>query len=938
MIRIYFKKYILFVLFFAGTLQSQFFYFGRNKVQYTEFDWQVIKTEHFDIYYYAGMEDLANRGAYIAEKAYKVLEKKFNYNILHRIPLIFYSNPLHFQQTNITPGFIPEGVAGFFEFLKGRVVIPFSGSFKEFAHVIQHELVHVFMHNKIAKVLSEHRKLSDRLPPLWFVEGLAEYWSTEWDVQADMIMRDLVLNNTIIPLGDIEKIYGTYLLYKEGQKILEYIAEKYGEEKILLLMENFWKDDSFEDVFKMTIGVDYEEFDREWIYAMKKKYYPVITSADHPSIVSKVIVKKGFNTKPVYYKPDGDTAEYVYFIGNHTGYTSIYKVDLNKEEDKPKLILKGETSDEFEAFHLFKSKLSISKNGILSFITKSGEKDVIHLLDLKTEKVIETLNFDELISIGSASWSNDGKKLVISAAGLNGYFDLFVWDIETHYLKKLTNDIYDDRDPVWSTTDEFIVFSSDRTSYGQYGYYNLFTYSMKDNLIYYLTYGEENYYSPEFSSDGKYLVFVSDIGGARNTWMINFQDSSPKKMYRITNFTTAAFDPVFAGNYSLLFTSFENYNFTINQLDNVKSLFSNSNEVKDIKIPYTTQKWTTETMIANSETQRYKYVGEYSMDIAQSQISTDPVFGTSGGAFVALSDLLGDEQYYFLVYNTAQSQSEIMQSFNFAISRISLARRTNFGYGVFRFSGRRYDLTDPDYFYFEKVFGGYFVLSYPFSKFRRVELATSVSNSEKEIFEGLGGRKALFVSNSLTFVHDNSLWSLTGPIDGNRFKITFAYTTDIQYSNANYYSLIFDYRYYLRITQRSAYAMRYWLFFNEGQEARRFFMGGNWDLRGYPRWSIRGQKLWLISHELRFPLVDEFYVKFPFVGIRLFGFRGALFFDAGSAWDKVYKQTLGSFGAGIRFNLGGFLVLRYDFGKRIENNFSRVQNKLFHQFFFGWDF
>ncbi len=925
-------------MFLTGTLQAQFFYFGRNKVQYTEFDWQVLKTEHFDIYFYTGMEDLANRGAYLAEQSYKILEKKFNHNILHKIPLIFYSTPLHFQQTNVTPGFIPEGVGGFFEFLKGRVVIPFNGSFREFQHVIQHELVHVFMHSKISKVLNEHRKISDRLPPLWFVEGLAEFWSTNWDIQADMIMRDLVLNNNLVPLDDIEKIYGSYLMYKEGQKILEYISERYGEEKILLLLENFWKDDSFEDVFKKTLGVNYEEFDREWVYAMKKKYYPVISNSDNPSIASKVIVKKGFNTKPTFYKPVGDTSKYVCFIGNHSGYTSLYKLELNNEKAKPKLLIQGESTDEFEAFHLFQSKLSVSKDGILSFITKSGERDVIHLLDLEKEKLIETLKFEELVSISSAAWSNDGRNLVISATGLNGYYDLYIWNNEKKFLKRLTNDIYDDRDAVWSIDGDYIVFSSDRTSYGANGYYNLFKYSLKTNHIYYLTFGEENYYSPEFSNDGKFLVFVSDIGGARNIWLMNWQDSDFTNIHRITNFTTAAFDPVFTDDNKLLFTSFENYNFTINLLEDFENLYLNSFEMRSIKIDVDNQKWTIESMIGDSEAKRYKYVGEYSMDIAQSQISTDPVFGTSGGAFVALSDLLGDEQYYFLVYNTAQSQSEIMQSFNFAISRISLAKRTNFGYGVFRFSGRRYDLTDPDYFYFEKVFGGYFVLSHPLSKFRRIELAASISNSEKEIIEGFGGRKALFVSNSLTFVHDNSLWSLSGPIDGSRFKITFAYTTDIQYSNANYYSFIFDLRYYLRLTLRSAYAMRYWLFYNEGQEARRFFMGGNWDLRGYPRWSIRGQKLWLVSHELRFPLIDEFYIKFPFWGIRLSGFRGALFFDAGSAWDKVYKQTLGSFGAGIRFNLGGFLVLRYDFGKRIENNFSKIQSNYFHQFFFGWDF
>jgi hypothetical protein len=58
----------------------------------------------------------------------------------------------------------------------------------------------------------------------------------------------------------------------------------------------------------------------------------------------------------------------------------------------------------------------------------------------------------------------------------------------------------------------------------------------------------------------------------------------------------------------------------------------------------------------------------------------------------------------------------------------------------------------------------------------------------------------------------------------------------------------------------------------------------------------------------------------------------------GGAWDTQYTDTKGSIGAGVRFNLGGIVVLRYDIGKRLEDNMARFQEGLFYQFFFGWDF
>jgi outer membrane protein assembly factor BamA len=409
-------------------------------------------------------------------------------------------------------------------------------------------------------------------------------------------------------------------------------------------------------------------------------------------------------------------------------------------------------------------------------------------------------------------------------------------------------------------------------------------------------------------------------------------------MTRVSAFLTSAFDPAWTSSGDLVFTAFEKFSFNLQVMPNVQAVLDTATTIKAMDVAHHGSPWESRRLSGDNERERFKYQGEYSLDVAQSTISTDPVFGTSGGAFVALSDVLGNEQYYFLLYNTAETQDELLSSFNIAISRISLSQRTSYAYGIYRFTGRRYDLTARDEFYYERVFGGYFALSYPISKFDRIESGISISNSNREVDGTIEERKALLASNSLSFTHDNSLWGPSGPLDGNRFNLMLAYTTDVQYSNVNYFSVIADYRHYIRLGQRSAFASRFWAFYNHGKESRRFVMGGSWDLRGYDRWSIRGEKLWLTSHELRFPFVDELAIRFPVFGLSFFSIRGALFFDAGSAWDREYEQTYGSLGGGLRLNLGGVLVLRYDVGKRIEDNFNRFQDGLFHQFFFGYDF
>jgi hypothetical protein len=929
------------VMFCLTDASAQFFSFGRNKVQYTDFDWRVLTTDHFEIYFDVSMQDLAERGAAFAEESYTILEQKFDHTVGTRIPLIFYSSHLQFEQTNTTEGFIPEGIGGFFEFMKGRVVIPADGSMAQFRHVIRHELVHVFMTSKINRVLSDHRKPGDRTPPLWFTEGLAEAWSTTWDAQAEMVLRDMVINQTVVGIQDMDRIAGTFLMYKEGQAFLEFIETTYGEEKILQILENFWKDGSFDAVFKITLGKGFRELDDEWLYALKKRYFPLLASTDPPSISGRTIVRNGFNSKPVVFETDSSRT--IFFIGNRTGYTGIYAhaYDDTTESAIDSVVIQGEQSNEFESFHPFQSRIDVSKQGVLAFVTKSGERDALHLYDIRTGLTKESYGFPSLVSIGSVSWAPTGDRVVFSAIDRAGNDDLFLFTPEDRNLRRLTDDEYDDRDPAWSPAGDLIAFSSDRNPLGPRGVYSLFLLNLRTGAIDYLTDDSCSSGSPAWSKDGKTLAFTSDYGGVNNVWatdMATPEAPGQRTVRQLTHFTTPAFDPTWTRSGDLVFSTFENLRFKITSLPGARDDLRSAGPVRVLDLRVSEKPWVAKRYLGPAESRSLRYRGEYSLDVAQSAISTDPVFGTRGGAAIALSDILGNEQYTFLLYNTAEVQSDFLSSFNIAVSRLSQGQRTNYAYGIYRFTGRRYDLTVSDDYFYERVHGGYFAFSYPLSQFDRIEAGASLSSSTRELETSLTERRALILSNSISFTHDNSLWGPTGPLDGNRFNATFAFTSDVQYSNVNYYTVILDYRYYWRLAERSALATRLWLFYNDGRESRRFVMGGSWDLRGWPRWDIRGQKLWLASEELRFPFIDQIAIRFPFGGIGFWSFRGALFFDAGNAWDDAYTTTLGSIGGGLRLNLGGFLVLRYDIGKRIENNFTRLQTGLFQQFFFGWDF
>jgi len=121
-------------------------YFGQNKVQYRNFKFQSIQTEHFDIYYYPDERVGALDAARMAERAYARLSRILHHQFQSRKPIILYASQSDFQQTNVVDA-TGEGLGGVTEFFKHRAVLPFTGSYAEFEHVLQHEMVHQFQYD-----------------------------------------------------------------------------------------------------------------------------------------------------------------------------------------------------------------------------------------------------------------------------------------------------------------------------------------------------------------------------------------------------------------------------------------------------------------------------------------------------------------------------------------------------------------------------------------------------------------------------------------------------------------------------------------------------------------------------------------------------------------------------------------------------------------------
>ena len=141
-----FINLLIFSILIPNILFAQF---GKNRVQYRDHEWRYIQSKHFDIYFSEDGEDAAEFTAQAAEQALEDIQGKLDYQINNRIALIVYNSHNEFQETNTADSYLSQGVGGFTEPFKNRVVFPFEGSYSKFKHVIRHELVHAIMRDML---------------------------------------------------------------------------------------------------------------------------------------------------------------------------------------------------------------------------------------------------------------------------------------------------------------------------------------------------------------------------------------------------------------------------------------------------------------------------------------------------------------------------------------------------------------------------------------------------------------------------------------------------------------------------------------------------------------------------------------------------------------------------------------------------------------------
>ncbi len=902
--------------------------FGWNKVTYERREWHTLTTPHCEVFFYRDEESLAREIAAIAESTCVQYDSLFTMKPRHRIPILSYASHQAFQQSNATPGFIDEGTGGLTELIRGRVLIPHTGSAARLRWVTRHELVHAYMLEKLGQVQHDHHHYRIPYPPLWFTEGLAEFVATRWDSDAEGMLQDAIVSGVAVKISDSWTIEGTVLMYKEGQSFLEDVAKDHGGRKgVLQIFEHYHEADSFEEIWRKTFGEKLADMDEAWFDRQRARYYPAVADRRAVREVARPLGegRESFDLAPcVLPQAPGDSTLRIAYLHAEEGDVELrMRTEVRGRALKDERLIRGGTTAKFESFHFFRTRLGASHDGRLAMVAQRGGHDVLHVYDVAARRVTATWDFPGVVGLSSPVWLAGDSAIVVVGQAETGRTDLYRVRPTDGALTALTQDASDEEDPTAHPTRQEIAFASDREG-GAAGTYHLFAMDLATGAIRQLTSGTRNERHPEWSPDGTTLAFLSDRLGIDDLWL--YKDG---RVQRASRFLGPTYDPAWRPDGKALFFAgqsgwqFHIYEVPITPVDTLWA--AEQPDSARLGPP----------PIARAAEEPAGYRKRMGLDLAQSVVSLDPGLGASGGGgLIALSDVLGDRGYSMFLANDASGLSDFLDGMELGVTYFNRSQRLNYGVGAFRLT-REYD-PDFDVVRRERRVGGSLLASYPLSKFTRLEASTVLRYAQDHLLRNGDILNLWLLSNFVSYVHDDARYTYVGPAGGKRLNLTAGYTRDLSTGTGDSYTVEFDGRKYVGLAKDVVWAARLVSETVFGDDQQRFYLGGPFSVRGWDRRSIAGTKAAFVQTEVRLPLLRRLRlgvpapIEFPQLSVALLG-------DAAVAGGNGQPlERIGAVGAGFYVGGGYFPAIRVDVVRR--TNLVKFEGRNVTRFMLGYNF
>lgn len=538
---------MLFMLIFFRSEAQNFFPtqepFGKNRIQYRPFKWQVLTSQNFEVYFYEGGQQVATLATQLAETDFDRITEILGYSPFSRTKIFIYTSTQDLNQSNVGLNLSSEREIKEENLAKSRIEIAYSGNSVSFRKDLIHEISHVYVHDmlyggSIKESLQNSLLLS---VPDWFMNGITAYISEGWSTEMDSYVRDAIANKTLRkPSQTVGKESALV-----GQSIWNYIAERYGKDNISNILNLTRIIRNEQTSISSTLGMPFSKAMKEW-----REYYATMADNLNTNYVTPnydfKIKETKFNSPDRVNKfklsPDG---AFLAYSRNELGRSTVEVMDLKSKRTVNLLTSGYKTLNQSMDYNT--PLLSWTKGGTLAVIYENQGDVILNIYNDITEKDLTgkfasrkyLKDFDQ---VQDFDISDNGTTLALSAIS-KGQNDLFLYDIARGRITQLTNDLYDDLSPRFVGSAGKLFFTSNRlkdslnVDKGTYKTltpkFNLFLHDgkPKEETVRRLLDSMGSITNPVVA-DGNTVYFLSDERGIRNIYRLTANDST---LVQVTN-------------------------------------------------------------------------------------------------------------------------------------------------------------------------------------------------------------------------------------------------------------------------------------------------------------------------------------------------------------------------------------------------------------------
>lgn len=441
----------LFGQFYNGTQTD----FGKNRVQYRDFEWQFYRFKNFETYFYTGGKELAVHTAKYANVRIKEIEKKIDYYLEDRVQFIIYNKQSDFRQSNVgLSSDETNNIGGVSNIVGSKVFLYFDGDYAAFNQQIDKGIYKVLIYQLIyggnwREVLRNSALLH---LPSWYMDGLISYLANPNDPLLNAQLKDGIENdeyNRFNALTDQEALVAGHFIWK-------YIAETYGENVISNILYMTRLSRNIDDGFLYILGISFEDLYEDWLIKQKAGTKKELASSQQNAVkIEGVKMRKNRVYQEFKTDPSGRSISY---STNKLGQTKIYVYDT--QNDKKKKIFKTDLQLQRIQDYSYPILLWHPSGKILNFIIEKKGEVLFYTYQIE-EKELSVKPIFKIDKVLSADYAQDGKKIIFSGV-TKGQSDLFLYNVIGNTQEQLTNDQYDDLKPIFNLKETGVYFSSNR--------------------------------------------------------------------------------------------------------------------------------------------------------------------------------------------------------------------------------------------------------------------------------------------------------------------------------------------------------------------------------------------------------------------------------------------------------------------------------------------